>query len=79
MSIIFTWEGSSLVKAGRRGRARAGAPMPAQQITPASGLEVNLIQARVEERAELIDEVKETFVTINSVRAGSEMADEDEG
>src|SRR5208282_1529849 len=52
MSIIFTFEGSSLAEAGWRGRARAGEPMPALQMTPARGLEVALIQVRVAERAE---------------------------
>ena len=52
--------------------------MPAQQMTPASGLEVDLIQVKVEERAEAIEGVEETFVDVNSVRAGSEMAEEEE-
>ena len=45
---------------------------------PASGLEVDLIQARVEERAELMEGVEETFVDAKRVREGSEMAAEDE-
>lgn len=51
--------------------------MPAEQMTPASGFEVDLTQARVEERAEVMDGVEETFVQVNSVRAGSETAGED--
>jgi hypothetical protein len=52
--------------------------MPAQQMTPASGLDVDLVQARVEDSAEAMDGVDETFADVNIVRAGSEMADEDE-
>jgi hypothetical protein len=78
MSIIFTFEGSSLAEAGWRGRAWAGEPMPAQQMTPARGLEVALIQIRVAERAEDIDRVEETFVEVKRVRAGSERAEDDE-
>ena len=50
-------------------------------MTPASGLEVDLIQAKVEERAELTEGVEETFVDAKRVREGSEIAaeeDEDE-
>jgi hypothetical protein len=52
--------------------------MPAQQMTPASGLEVDLIQTRVAERAEVMDGVEETSVDVNSVRAGSDIAGEGE-
>jgi hypothetical protein len=52
--------------------------MPAQQMTPARGLEVDLIQVRVAERAEDIDEVEETSVEVKSVRAGSERAEDTE-
>jgi hypothetical protein len=41
--------------------------MPAQQMTPARGLEVDLIQVRVAERAEDIDGVEETSVEVKSV------------
>ena len=47
-------------------------------MTPASGLDVDLIQERVEETAEVIDGVEETFVDVNNVRLESEMADKDE-
>jgi hypothetical protein len=53
-------------------------PMPAQQTIPASGLDVDLIQASVEEIAELIEEVEETSVEVNRVRARSERANEDD-
>lgn len=53
-------------------------PMPAQQMTPPSGLAVDLIHASVEEIAELIEGVEETSVEVNSVRAGFEMANEDD-
>ena len=78
ISIIFTFERSSLAEAGWRGRARAGEPMPAQQMTPARGLEVDLIQVRVAERAEDIDEVEETSVEVKSVRAESERTEDTE-
>lgn len=52
--------------------------MPAQQMTPARGLEVDLIQVRVAERAEDIDGVEETSVEVKSVRAGSERAEDAE-
>jgi hypothetical protein len=52
--------------------------MPAQQMTPARGLEVDLIQVRVAERAEDIDEVEETSVEVKSVRAESERTEDAE-
>src|SRR5947209_8934759 len=78
MSIIFTFERSSLAEAGWRGRARAGEPIPAQQMTPARGLEVDLIQFRVAERADDIDGAEETSAEAKSVRAGSERAEDTE-
>ena len=52
--------------------------MPAQQMTPARGLEVDLIQVKVAERAEDIDGVEETSVEMKSVRAGSESSEDTE-
>lgn len=48
--------------------------MPAQQTTPPSGLELDFIQLRVEEMAELTEGVEETSVNVKSVRVGTEMA-----
>jgi hypothetical protein len=47
-------------------------------MTPARGLEVDLIQVRVAERAEDIDGVEETSVEVKSVRTGSERAEDAE-